>query len=116
MATKNGDAACTLSVATDKKYNNEKHTSWHTINAYRGVAEIANQYCNVGDLIGVEGELAYNKYKDKNTGQDVMRAVVMCHKLTLISSSRENNQQNQQQPVNNQNGNWYNDSNQAIPF
>lgn len=87
--TKKGIPTCTIMLATDKKFNNEKVTAWHTVNTYNSVADIATKYCGVGDLLGVEGEVAYNTFTDKNHGHEVTKCIILTHKLSLLGSKKK---------------------------
>lgn len=64
----------TFSLATserikkDEKYENI--TTWHNISSFnQGLNVIIMKFCDAGDLVYVEGQLRYNKYKDKNGQQ-----------------------------------------------
>lgn len=68
----NGEGACSLSVATSKKWQ-DKHsgetvekTEWHRVVLYRTLAEIAGKYLRKGSQVYIEGELQTRKWTDKD--------------------------------------------------
>lgn len=70
---KNGGHMCTLSIATSRKYmdssgQRQEQTTWHNVNYFNKLAEIANKYANVGDLIYIEGEICNKKIEDGSGG------------------------------------------------
>jgi single-strand DNA-binding protein len=63
---KNGGQMTALSLATNRKYSDssgEKQTvtTWHNVNCFSKLADIAEKYVHVGDLIYVEGEINNKK-------------------------------------------------------
>ncbi|MCX7834133.1 MAG: single-stranded DNA-binding protein [Ignavibacteria bacterium] len=69
--TPDGTAFCKFSLATDIVYkdkdgNRVTQTEWHSIVAWRKLAEICHTYLKKGSLVYCEGRLRYNTYeKDK---------------------------------------------------
>lgn len=66
----NGSSVCKLSIATTKKYTDnqgakQEVTTWHYVNVFNKLADIASQYAHVGDLIYIEGEMVSKKVDDK---------------------------------------------------
>lgn len=69
--TADGTAIARFSVATTEKYKDrsgesKEETSWHSCGAFGKAAEIIGEYCKKGDLIYIEGKIAYSK----RTGDD----------------------------------------------
>ena len=63
---KNGSTMTTVSLATSRKFtdtNGEKKeiTTWHMVNFFSKMADVAAKYVHVGDLILVEGEINHKK-------------------------------------------------------
>lgn len=78
--TAGGTAVCNFSLATsdrwtDKDGNQQEKTQWHSITAWRGLAETCGNYLKKGDLVYVSGKLEYEKWTDKN-GVERVSAVV----------------------------------------
>jgi single-strand DNA-binding protein len=65
-----GMKATNISMVTTKKYtkDGEKHEKsvWHNIAIYHKMAEVAEKYVNVGDLLFIQGEMDSSTFK----GQD----------------------------------------------
>lgn len=67
---KTGGFICMLSIATNRKYldslgKKREMTTWHNVNFFNNLAEVANKFAHVGDLIYIEGEMI-NKKLDEN--------------------------------------------------
>lgn len=62
--TPDGKANTTFSVATSRKMNGEKETTWFRVSVWNNQAELCNQYLKKGSKVLVEGRLN----PDKNTG------------------------------------------------
>lgn len=65
---KNGTMT-TLSVATNRKWKQADGTlkesvSWHTVNCFGNLAEVANKFCEVGDKLFIEGRINNEKISD----------------------------------------------------
>jgi len=66
---KNDSFLCSISLATSKKYidsqgKSKEKTNWHYVNFFNKLADIANRYAEVGDLIYIEGEICNRKIDD----------------------------------------------------
>lgn len=69
----NGAAVAQFSLATTVKgYTKENgqqipdRTEWHSLVAWRGLAQTIEKYVRKGDRLYVEGELRYREYEDKD--------------------------------------------------
>lgn len=63
---KNGGEITVLSIATSKKYKDalgqyQKQTTWHNVNCFSKLSEIATKYVHVGDLVFIQGEIQNKK-------------------------------------------------------
>ena len=63
---RNGGELTTLSIATSKKYKDasgtaQEQTTWHNVSCFSKLAELANKYVHVGDLVFVQGEIQHKK-------------------------------------------------------
>lgn len=63
---RNGGEVTVLSVATSKKWKDssgtsQEQTTWHNVSCFSKLAEIANKYVHVGDLVFVQGEIQNKK-------------------------------------------------------
>ena len=65
-----GTAVVKLTLATTESYRNkngevQSRTDWHTIIAWRGLADLAEKYMHKGSLLYIEGKLRNRQYDDK---------------------------------------------------
>ena len=72
--TQAGKPVCSLNVATDEGYTNDRgekvdKTEWHKVVFWDRQAETCSQYLAKGSLVFVEGRLSTRKYQDQQ-GQD----------------------------------------------
>ena len=70
--TQGGAAVCSFSVAvteswTDKQSNEKREkTNWYRVTAWRGLAEVCNQYVHKGMQIMVAGNVEASAYMNNN--------------------------------------------------
>ncbi|MGB9773247.1 MAG: single-stranded DNA-binding protein [Bacteroidota bacterium] len=69
--TTSGVAVANFTMATTERWkdqdgNQQEHTEWHNIVAWRRLAEIANEYLKKGNKVYVEGKIRTRSYDDKN--------------------------------------------------
>jgi single-strand DNA-binding protein len=50
----------------DRDNNVQEHTDWHTIVAWRGLAEVINKLVNKGSRVYIEGRIQTRTFEDKN--------------------------------------------------
>ena len=75
--TQAGKPVCSLNVATDEGYTNDRgekvdKTEWHKVVFWDRQAETCSQYLAKGSLVFVEGRLSTRKYQDQQ-GQGSLR-------------------------------------------
>lgn len=74
---KNGGDMTILSIATNKNYKDsmgikQEQTTWHNVQCFSKLAEIASKYIHVGDLIFVQGEIQNRRIENgEKAGQFV---------------------------------------------
>ncbi len=89
----NGDPVARISVATsdtwiDKQSGEKKeNTEWHTVIAFRKLAEIFEKYLKKGSQIYVEGKLRTRKWQAQD-GTDRYTTEIIADKLEMLSSSQ----------------------------
>lgn len=67
--TQSGVSACRFTVATNRKFKNDKgefEADFITCVAWRQIAEFVSRYFTKGKMIALEGCLRSGKYQDKN--------------------------------------------------
>ena len=65
-----GTAVAKLTLATTESFRNktgevQSRTDWHTIIAWRGLADLAEKFMHKGSLLYIEGKLRNRQYDDK---------------------------------------------------
>ncbi len=90
--TSSGVKISNVSMVTSKKFvkNGEKHekVTWHNVTMFNKLAEIAEKYVSVGDLLYIQGEMDNQKYTDGN-GQERTKYFIIAHDLKLMPKSKE---------------------------
>lgn len=91
--TANGIKICNMSMVTSKKYMKDgqklEKVTWHNVTMFSKLAEVAEQYVCVGDLLYIQGEMDNDKYVDKN-GQEKRKSFIIAHELKLMPKYKEN--------------------------
>lgn len=97
----NGNKVANLSIVTNKKYTDksgqkQEKSTWHNVTFFGRLAEIAEQYVNVGEMLFVQGEMESQKY----TGQDGIEKTkhfLLGTELKMLPKQKEQPKQTQQQ-------------------
>ncbi len=72
---------------TDKSGQRITQTEWHTIVAWRGLAETVEKYVKTGKLLFVEGRIRTNTYQDKETGVKKYFTEIYCTNFRFLGPS-----------------------------
>jgi single-strand DNA-binding protein len=87
-----GTKISNISIVTSKRYTKngqkEEKVTWHNVTAFQKLAEIAEKYVNVGDLLYIQGEMENQKYTDA-TGQERMKHFIIAHTIQMFPRSKE---------------------------
>ncbi|MCC6643748.1 single-stranded DNA-binding protein [Candidatus Peregrinibacteria bacterium] len=78
-----------FTIATNKSWSNKngekkEQTDFHTVVAWRKLAEICNEYLKKGSAVMIEGKLHNNKFKDKE-GREKNVTEVHADEVNFIS-------------------------------
>ena len=84
-----GTTMATFSLAVNRPTKN-KETDWFEIKIWGRQAEIAGEYVRKGGLIGIEGNLDFDSWNDKTTGDLVVRPVISANNLRLLGGRQDN--------------------------
>jgi single-strand DNA-binding protein len=90
--TANGDAMCTLSIATSEtrkdKQSGEKKTiaEWHRVVMFGDLAEISNKWLKKGSQIYIEGKLRTRKWQDQQ-GADRYTTEILADTMRMLGSN-----------------------------
>ncbi|MBI5325011.1 MAG: single-stranded DNA-binding protein [Ignavibacteriae bacterium] len=73
----------TTEVWRDKENNMQEHTDWHTVTAWRGLAEVIQKIVKKGSKVFVEGKLQSRQFDDKS-GQRKQVVEVLAENILLL--------------------------------
>lgn len=95
--TTSGIKVARLRLATSETYTNKEgqkitNTEWHTVNLWRGLADIAEKYLAKGRQVYVEGKLRTRSYDDKD-GITRYSTEIEADNINLIGGSRNDDEQ-----------------------
>ena len=90
----NNSKVATFTLCTGGKYKTQDgrevdDTAWHSIVAWRNLAELAEKYIRKGSQILVIGHLSYRKYTDNN-GVEKNVTDIVADKIELCGGKAEN--------------------------
>ncbi len=90
--TSTGIKISNCSMVTSKKFTKngqrEEKVTWHNVKMFNKLAEIAEKYVNVGDLLYIQGEMDSQKYTTQD-GQERVQHFVIAHELKLMPRTKE---------------------------
>lgn len=72
----------------------QEHTDWHSIVAWRGLAEIITKLVRKGSKIYVEGRLQSRSFEDKNGNKKYVVEVLADNMLILETKKTKDSEQN----------------------
>jgi single-strand DNA-binding protein len=87
----NGDAVCNIRLATSESWKDrntgeqQERTEWHTVVAFRRLAEIMGQYLKKGSKVYIEGKLRTRKWQDQQ-GQDRYTTEIVADEMQMLDS------------------------------
>lgn len=80
------------SMVTSKKFMKDgektEKVTWHNVTLFNKLAEIAENYVNVGDMLYVQGEMDSQKYTTQD-GQERTKFFIIANTLDLQPKSKE---------------------------
>lgn len=103
---KNGSEMTSLSIATSRKYkdptgSSQEQTTWHNVTCFSKLAEVANKYVHVGDLIFVQGEIQHKKIEQgERVGQYAYS--VHANEIKFIPGGKKSSEQSKPSQVKSQ--------------
>jgi single-strand DNA-binding protein len=76
-----GKKVAHFNLATNESYRNSEgtkidETTWHSIVAWNGLAELTSKYLSKGKEVCIEGRISYRSYTDKNGLQKNITEIV----------------------------------------
>jgi single-strand DNA-binding protein len=88
-----GKKVAHFNLATNETYKSAdgaraEETTWHSIVAWNGLAELSSKYLKKGKEVCIEGRISYRSYTDKNGVQRNVTEIVASDLVMLGSGSR----------------------------
>jgi single-strand DNA-binding protein len=88
-----GKKVAHFNLATNESYKNAEgakidETTWHSIVAWNGLAELSSKFLGKGREVCIEGRISYRSYTDKNGIQKNVTEIVASDLVLLSSGSR----------------------------
>lgn len=91
-----GKKVAHFNLATNESYRNSEgtkidETTWHSIVAWNGLAELSSKYLSKGKEVCIEGRISYRTYTDKNGIQKSVTEIVASDLVMLgqVGKARE---------------------------
>lgn len=86
-----------FTLATNEDYKNKSgekitHTEWHNISLWRGLADIAEAYLKMGDLVYLEGRLRNRSYEQE--GVKKYFTEIECDNMVMLGGNNMQQQDN----------------------
>ena len=94
--TQSGTPVATFRVATTERWKGQdgqmqEQTEWHSIVAWKRLAEICGEYLAKGSRVFIEGKLQTRKWQDPN-GNDRYTTEIIARELKMLSPSKNQGQ------------------------
>lgn len=88
-----GKKVAHFNLATNESYRNGEgarieETTWHSIIAWNGLADLSSKFLSKGKEVCIEGRISYRTYTDKSGNQRNVTEIVASDLVMLGSGSR----------------------------
>lgn len=90
-----------------------EHTDWHTIVAWRGLAEVINKMVRKGSRIFIEGKLRMRSFEDRNKNRKHV-VEILADNMLLLDSKRSKSKKDDDFYSDDEESNNYEDSNSSF--
>ncbi len=87
-----GNVVCNVSMAVNRRSKRDEKPDWFELEMWGRTAEVAGDYVRKGKLFGVTGTLKFDRWKDRNTGEDRQKPVIRVERLELLGSRQDDRQ------------------------
>jgi single-strand DNA-binding protein len=92
--TPSGIPVITFRLATsetwkDKDGIQQEHTDWHTIVAWRGLADVIHKLIKKGTRVYIEGKIQTRTFDDKTTGTKKTIVEIMADNMLLLDNKKD---------------------------
>ncbi|CAN1210382.1 single-stranded DNA-binding protein [Tumidithrix helvetica PCC 7403] len=86
-----GKVVCNFTLAVNRRTSNrDEPPDWFDLELWDKSAEVAANYVKKGSLIGITGSLKFDRWQDRNTGEERQKPVIRVEQLDLLGSKRDN--------------------------
>ena len=94
-STQSNSIVANISLATNERVKQGEDwvdaTEWHSLVAFKRIAEIVRDYVKKGSQIHIEGKLRTSSWEDKHSGEKKYRTEIIINDLVLVGGqAREN--------------------------
>jgi single-strand DNA-binding protein len=95
-ATSSGVTVVNFSLATSERIKDQSgnwtdRAEWHSLVAFKGVAEVIRDYVHKGSKLFVEGKLITRSWDDKETHKKVYKTEVLVQEVSLLDGRSDQN-------------------------
>ena len=93
--TPSGDAVVNFRIATTRTWTDRNTqerrevTEWHTIVAWRELADVCHRFLRKGSLVYIEGRLETRSWDDRDTNKKVYRTEIIADEMNMLDSRRD---------------------------
>jgi single-strand DNA-binding protein len=86
-----GTPVANFSLATNEKFKDrndqwQERTEWHSIVAWKRLAEIVGEYVAKGSKVYIEGKIQTSSWQDRQSGERKYRTEIVARDLLLLGS------------------------------
>jgi single-strand DNA-binding protein len=86
-----GKVVCKFTLAVNRlSSNRDEPPDWFDLEVWGKTAEIASNYVRKGSLVGISGSLKFDRWSDRNTGDERQKPVISVDRLDLLGSRKDN--------------------------
>jgi single-strand DNA-binding protein len=86
-----GSVRCSLTLAVNRRSKRTDEPDWFDLEIWGKTAEVAGNYVRKGSLIGVKGAIKFDRWTDRNTGEERQKLLIRVDQLELLGGRREEN-------------------------
>jgi single-strand DNA-binding protein len=102
-----GTPVANFSLATNEKFKDrngewQDRTEWHSVVAWKRLAEVVGEYVAKGSKLYVEGKIQTSSWEDRQSGERKYRTEIVARDLLLLGS-REHSGGDHQGPTHHEN-------------
>jgi single-strand DNA-binding protein len=86
-----GKQVCKFTLAVNRRTSNkDEPPDWFDLEMWDKTADVAGKYVKKGSLVGITGSLVFDRWQDKNTGDERTKPIIRVEQLDLLGSKQDN--------------------------